>query len=332
MISKGKDCCENAQLARLAVVDTYCDAMFSRYLAAHLPVEIVPPERYMEADFLLYGDFGFRHAAFQGVKIFITGENHAPNFCACDYAFTHERVENERHMRLPVWVQSWLWMNDEGRAVCVRDRAYTDPSNPPSSLRNRKFCNFVYRNPVCKQRNRFFHLLSRYKRVDSGGPLFHNMDGPVRDKVAFQKGYKFTIAFENESSPGYQTEKLWDALRAGTVPIYWGNRCVAEDFNPKAFISAFDFPNLQSLAAFVRRVDEDDELYVSYLNEPIYAEAGSLPRYEERFLRRWADILSRPGETLRSRSDRFRFALSQCYGHAMFYHLRRLSRWLRGKK
>ena len=34
--------------------------------------------------------------------------------------------------------------------------------------------------------------------------------------------YKFYLAFENSQSPGYVTEKLWQALKMGSVPIYWG--------------------------------------------------------------------------------------------------------------
>lgn len=35
--------------------------------------------------------------------------------------------------------------------------------------------------------------------------------------------YKFCIAMENSISPGYVTEKVFDALAAGCVPVYFGS-------------------------------------------------------------------------------------------------------------
>lgn len=74
-----------------------------RWLRAHFPVEHIPSERYQEADFLICGDFGYRHESFRGVKIFTTGENHEPNLCGYDYCLTHEWAENDRCLRFPYW-------------------------------------------------------------------------------------------------------------------------------------------------------------------------------------------------------------------------------------
>ena len=34
--------------------------------------------------------------------------------------------------------------------------------------------------------------------------------------------YKFYLAFENTNEPGYVTEKVYDALDAGVIPVYLG--------------------------------------------------------------------------------------------------------------
>lgn len=39
-------------------------------------------------------------------------------------------------------------------------------------------------------------------------------------------GYKFVICHENSIAPGYMTEKIWNALLGGAIPVY----CGAEDF------------------------------------------------------------------------------------------------------
>jgi len=36
--------------------------------------------------------------------------------------------------------------------------------------------------------------------------------------------YKFCVAMENSIRQDYMTEKLWDALAAGCIPIYLGSK------------------------------------------------------------------------------------------------------------
>ena len=57
-------------------------------------------------------------------------------------------------------------------------------------------------------------------------------------KQNFLGSCAFHMAFENTILDGYVTEKLLHALMAGTVPIYWGDPRVCEDFNPGCFIAA----------------------------------------------------------------------------------------------
>ncbi|WP_181882417.1 hypothetical protein [Helicobacter didelphidarum] len=40
--------------------------------------------------------------------------------------------------------------------------------------------------------------------------------------------------------------------------------------NPKAFINAHDFPNLDALIEEVKRIDSDQEAYEAMLNEPVF--------------------------------------------------------------
>ena len=82
--------------------------------------------------------------------------------------------------------------------------------------------------------------------------------GPhIVDKLIFLSRRRFAIAFENSSSPGYTTEKLPEALLAGTVPIYWGDPVVDLDFNPEAFLNLANFGSLRELAGAVVALDDD---------------------------------------------------------------------------
>lgn len=214
-------------------------------------------------DYLIYGLFGMKHHTYNCVKIFHTGENMVPNFNCCDYALGfHYILFGDRYMRLPLWR---LGLKPNAQKV-IR------PKLTNQAALQRKFCAMVVSN--MKQtdgiREEFFEKLSRYKTVDSGGRYKNNVGGPVSDKKAFLQNYKFSLAFENTSSLGYCTEKLMDAFQAGTVPIYYGDPSVAQDFNAKAFINCHDYNSIEEVIEAIRRLDEDDEAYLAMLKEPIF--------------------------------------------------------------
>lgn len=97
----------------------------------------------------------------------------------------------------------------------------------------------------------------------------NNIGGAVSDKFAFQQKHKFSIAFENTSYCGYCTEKIVEAFAAGTIPIYWGDPRVAEDFNENAFVNCHNYETLDDIVARVKEIDENDKLCLSMLNESI---------------------------------------------------------------
>ena len=145
------------------------------------------------------------------------------------------------------------------------------------------FCCFVYSNNVI-HRNNFCKQLSNYKKVDCGGNCLNNIGGKVKDKIGFQKKYKFCIAFENSLHPGYTTEKILDAYKSNCIPIYYGSETINDDFNPETFINAHNFNNYNDLINYIKKVDSDESLYNSYMDKPIIS-------------KRWLDIFNDPKDT-----------------------------------
>ncbi len=229
------------------------DNYFTRLLSTDFDVEVCD-----NPDFLIYSCFGKNHRQYRCTRIFYTGENERPNFRECDYAFSFDYCIRPDHLRLPLY----LLYGDPEDLIKL-------PASPHELLAQKtKFCNFVFSNPRCKIRNRFFELLSRYKRVDSAGRWLNNVGAPVKEKRSFIRDYKFTIAFENNSFPGYTTEKIFEPFQEFSVPIYWGNPLVHLDFNPRSFINYYDYGSLQRLVERVIEVDQSDELYCQYLSQP----------------------------------------------------------------
>ncbi|PKA59513.1 Putative fucosyltransferase-like protein [Apostasia shenzhenica] len=67
-------------------------------------------------------------------------------------------------------------------------------------------------------------------KIDSYGSCHRNHDGDV-DKVDTLKKYKFSLAFENSNEEDYVTEKFFQSLVAGSVPVVVGAPNI-RDFAP----------------------------------------------------------------------------------------------------
>ncbi len=81
-------------------------------------------------------------------------------------------------------------------------------------------------------RRKGIQQLSSIGEIDSGGAFENNTDILKRNfnnnKIDFLENYKFNMSFENSNRKFYTTEKIFDSIFAGTIPIYWGS-----DFEPE---------------------------------------------------------------------------------------------------
>ena len=211
-------------------------------------------------DFLFFSVFGNQHQNYKCKKIFYTGENVAPPLGYCDYSFSFDYLDDVRNYRLPHYL---LY---DGYYELQKEK------NIEQSLANRKFCNFVASNGNCQERNQFVQLLSQYKKVDCGGQWMNNIGYAVTDKRKFQSEYKFSISFENNAYrpqfPGYTTEKIMEPMTVNSMPIYWGNPKISEEFNTNSFVNFYDFNNMSDMVEYIIELDKNNELYIEKLKEP----------------------------------------------------------------
>jgi len=238
------------------------------------------------------------------VKIFCGAEHIKPNFNECDWAFSplfEENVNHPRHMRIPAYMLSDYCLKNFGSPDKKRKANFEKIKKEKT-----KFCNFLYSQDV-PFRNNFFKELSKYKKIDSPGRCMNNMPpigahsdskksrlavNWVKEKLNFLRPYKFTIAFENFSKPGWVTEKLPQPLLVNSLPIYFGHPEVKRDFNTKSFINYHDFNNMKEFIEHIIKVDNDDNLYKEYFGQLTYPnqEAFEFSR-TERIERRLKEII-----------------------------------------
>ena len=217
-----------------------------------------------EVDFVFCSIFGCDFLNYSCPRIFFTGENCIPDFNLYDYGIGFEQMSvSDRYFRYPLYAACY-----ENDCIAMKQPMKEDAE----AYLNREFCSFVVSNSDYADvyREELFRQLSEYRPVSSGGRYLNNIGMPdgVEDKQAFISKYKFNIACENVSHKGYCTEKIVQAFAAHTIPIYWGDPCVSEYFNPKAFIDCNAFASMKDAIEYVKKIDNDDEAYLDMLNQP----------------------------------------------------------------
>jgi hypothetical protein len=83
--------------------------------------------------------------------------------------------------------------------------------------------------------------------------------GTVTHKWDVYPRYRFGVCYENmEGEPGWVTEKIFDCMRAGCVPIYWGAPNIDAFVDAGTFVDRRRFASDAALAEFLLAMSEGE--------------------------------------------------------------------------
>jgi hypothetical protein len=212
------------------------------------------------------------------VKMFYTGENVArfPEYrdqcrSIADIVVGFDPIDDYNYQRFPIWLEYFFHPMaekeafDRGISQFVRKDICADP--------DKKFCALVSSHDKGDKRTLLFNSLSEVERVDSGGRFLNNTsalkDEFGDDKIQFIGQYKFNICPENSNREGYVTEKLFEAIRSNTIPIYWGSNNNPEPnvLNKDAILFYEGPDQLSSLKQQVKELHSRPKLYSEFLSQ-----------------------------------------------------------------
>jgi hypothetical protein len=123
--------------------------------------------------------------------------------------------------------------------------------------------------------------MMKYMRIDSLGKCLHTKSIPEGISLGYGKTFKetyqlkqsalnhymFYLAFENNNEPGYVTEKVFDGLIAGTLPVYLGatedcQRLIPSN-NSVIFVSDYG-NNIKNLTDYLLFLANDETAYENH--------------------------------------------------------------------
>lgn len=241
----------------------------------------------------------YAYCKYDQPRIFYSGENYIPDMNLVDYAISsYTNILFDRCLSIPVGFNRFVDVTTRPRELftleMVKEKEY--------------FCNFIFsHDSEYNERSEFFELLSKYKHIESLGPLLYNRQDGIKvqvgswNKTDFQRKCKFTICFESTIHKGFISEKIADAFYADTIPIYMGSDTITDIFNEKAFIYIKSKSDFESAIQKIIDLDNDDEKYLEMLKLPIYKNNYVSEKEEEieKFLR---NIFDPPKEKSYKRS------------------------------
>jgi hypothetical protein len=240
---------------------------FYQLMCKHYDVELSDAP-----DYIICSCFGapYEYCKYPQVRIMICGENYLPDLNFIDYAITRYPI---KLLDRCFYDFNCLEESDHTVQLTFKKRDYSK-----ETLKSKKyFANFIASHESEHSiRGDFFKELCKYKRVESPGTYLNNMpNGEIvnfknSSKCDFQRQTKFTLCFESTKHAGFTTEKIVDAFYSDTIPIYYGSDTITDIFNEKAFINVSSFDSFEDAIKRIIEIDQDDELYLSMLREPIF--------------------------------------------------------------
>uniref|UniRef100_W5NNA6 Fucosyltransferase n=1 Tax=Lepisosteus oculatus TaxID=7918 RepID=W5NNA6_LEPOC len=189
--------------------------------------------------------------------------------------------------------QKWVWMNLESPThspktaglenlfnVTLSYRRDSDIEVPYGSLissriptdfevpvKNKLVCWIVSNWNPEHARVKYYNDLYKHIEINTYGQAFGEY---VSDKnfLSTIASCKFYLSFENSIHRDYITEKLYNALSVGTVPIVLGpSRENYENYIPgDAFIHVDDFLSPKELADYLLVLDKNEDMYLQYVS------------------------------------------------------------------
>lgn len=169
------------------------------------------------------------------VRVFFSGENlHNPRHAQYagymlegkhpfDLGIGFDYFDDEKYIRFPLWMM--YMFAPESTAEDIRRKC--EELRYPQIGQRDKFAALIARADWNGKRGELADMISKYGDIMYPSAFRHNDDSLKTsfkdDKTAYLRQFKFNICPENTNALGYVTEKLFESIEAGCVPVYWGS-------------------------------------------------------------------------------------------------------------
>jgi alpha(1,3/1,4) fucosyltransferase len=214
-------------------------------------------------------------------KVFFTGEETAHNLteykgnCTdiASLSFGFDYIEADNYLRFPLWLLYYFSSDNS------KDEIRKILNDFKKHYQKAKFCSLIASHDPSGNRRKIYNEISKIRAVDCPGKFLHNDDSLRKqysnEKDVYLQQYKFNICPENVISQGYVTEKLFQSLYSGCIPIYsgWSKNPEPDIINPN-IILFYDKNDVTSLIDEVKKLYLNDKLYRLFMEQPFFCDTA----------------------------------------------------------
>jgi hypothetical protein len=112
------------------------------------------------------------------------------------------------------------------------------------------------------------------------------------DKLELISNFRFTIAVENyRGSMGYISEKIFEPMMAGSVPVYLGEEKILDAIPKEAFVDVRKFKNHKHLLDYLQKCPESEWRGMYQAGQEFLASDGAPKFSKEAFVKNMIDML-----------------------------------------
>lgn len=233
----------------------------------------------------------------KGPLVFFTAEDTEYRFTdyndyllnSSDLSLGFKFIENNpNYLRFPLWLMYSL--SPTGETFKRNGQYWYSPSDFVAKINSER--NFS-RRPITVSlvarhdhrgngkglRKLAFNSLRGIGKTQSAGTFMQNTQDLQHkyqnDILKYLQQCQFNICFENTNSAGYVTEKIFQSLLSGSIPIYWGSKNNPEpDILTGKGVIFFDESNPDEMSDTVNEILTNDTFRSDFFSAPILRESA----------------------------------------------------------
>lgn len=188
-----------------------------------------------------------------------------------DLSIGFATIHHPQYIHIPFWI---MWVFDPlDNFQSIKKKLEQQSAVSNFGYSDRRFCAFLCSHGD-NARKMIYDEISSIDKVDCDGRLYHNNDTLKTihgdNKLSYLRDYRFNLTPENSNQYGYVTEKLFEAIHAGCVPIYHGsdNRPETNILNQDAIIFIEMGKENSNAVKLVKELNTSEKRYMEFASQP----------------------------------------------------------------
>tara|TARA_B100000035_G_scaffold310480_1_gene318360 strand:- start:897 stop:1850 length:954 start_codon:yes stop_codon:yes gene_type:complete len=271
------------------------DDFFKKFIENYMNIETIVVDN--EPDILFFSVFDkisphqyVKNNPSVKLKIFFTGEDTTSSYsrgCGSDHYYLNfadislgfKKLDHPNYIRFPLWL---TYINIEKYNMGKKCLSFNKLENFAANRNNNEdFCCIVSNHDSNNTRIKIIEPLSKHKAIHVAGGIMHclkDKNVPIiikgagkseYDKQNYLNKFKFNICSESSISDGYITEKLFECIIGGCIPIYNCNQdvMIEPEILNNDFIIKYNNDNIDSVVKKIKELDTNKEMYNKFISQ-----------------------------------------------------------------